>query len=286
MKDLSLELTLSMIAAIGGTIAGLGGFFIAYHQMALDAIERSPAISLSCRPEFRRAELAQGIKAPEETLLLTENGGQWVHVGGTRAAGAAEAAAPEPFARCAVGNYGRFPALNIRLPLHLTFSGAGGSATATAVADIPGLSAGASYEFSLLNGTAKNLTFAFDPQITMTRVDTHDTGPAVLFRDRRVADLEHQSFGGSLAATATPPTTIVLANFTFKPAQLRVAAGTTVRFLNHDAEAHEIVTDGADAFASGAIDPHAEWKHTFAKAGTYRIYCDYHPYMKATVVVQ
>jgi plastocyanin len=65
-----------------------------------------------------------------------------------------------------------------------------------------------------------------------------------------------------------------------------VKAGATVVFINHDAEAHEIVTDGKDAFASGAIDPHADFKHTFAKAGRYALYCDYHPYMKAMVVVE
>lgn len=68
MKTLSLEVMLSLVAAIGGTIAGVGGFFIAYHQMALDEIERSPAISLSCRPEFRLAEIAQNIHPPEDTL--------------------------------------------------------------------------------------------------------------------------------------------------------------------------------------------------------------------------
>lgn len=272
-----------MIAAIGGTIAGLGGLVIAYHQMTLDALERSPAISLSCRPEYRRAELAQGVRPPADTLLLTESGGQWVHVGGAAAGGTAAA---EPFARCAVGNYGRFPALNIRVQMHLSFAGIPNPTLANAVADIPGLSAGATYDFSLLNGTAKDLTFAVDPQVTLTRVDTHATGMATLFRDTRVADLEHQTFSGSLAETEAAPTTIVLANFSFKPAELHVAAGTTVSFVNRDAEAHEIVTDGKEAFSSGAIDPHKEWKHTFAKAGRYRIYCDYHPYMQATVVVE
>jgi plastocyanin len=257
--------------------------------MALDAIERAPAISLSCRPEFRQVELAQNLRPPEDTLLLTEAGGQWVHVGGTldKKRAASESAAPEPFARCAVSNYGRFPALNIRVPVHLTFKDAAGTAKpATATADIPGLSAGGTYEFSMLNGTAKSLTFAYDDHITMTRIDTHVTGEAPLYTDRRVADLQRQSFGGTLAALPGAPTTIVLQNFSFRPAELHVKIGDTVRFLNHDAEAHEIVTDGKDAFASGAIDPHGDWKHTFAKAGRYAVYCDYHPYMKAMVVVE
>ena len=70
------------------------------------------------------------------------------------------------------------------------------------------------------------------------------------------------------------------------PGTLHVAAGTTVRFVNEDAEAHEVVTSGKDAIDSGAIDPHAGWRYTFAKPGTYQLLCGYHPYMKATVVVR
>src|SRR5471030_3159709 len=98
---------LSLVAAIGGTLAGIGGFIITYHQMARDEIERSPAISLSCRPEFRLVEIAQNIRPPDDTLLLTESGGQWIHVGGTLELKntRSEPTAPEPFARCAVSNY-------------------------------------------------------------------------------------------------------------------------------------------------------------------------------------
>lgn len=107
----------------------------------------------------------------------------------------------------------------------------------------------------MLNGTAKSLNLRL-----RSRGNGHPNRhayPAPLFRDTRGAALE-----------------------------LHVRVGATVVFINHDAEAHEIVTDGKDAFASGAIDPHADWKHTFAKAGRYALYCDYHPYMKAMVVVE
>src|SRR5690348_12012912 len=121
MKNLSLEVILSLIAAIGGTIAGVGGFEIALRQQEIDTIQRAPAISLSCRAEFRLAELAQNVRPPDDTLLLTQRGGQWVHLGGTLPHGEKTLAAPSPFARCTIGNFGRFPVLNIRIPLHLTF---------------------------------------------------------------------------------------------------------------------------------------------------------------------
>jgi plastocyanin len=282
-RRFTLEIMLSLIAAIGGTAAAVGGFLIAYHQMARDEIERSPAVHLSCRPEFRLAEIAQNIRAPEETLLLTESGGQWVHVGGTLAAKkTGEPAAPEPFARCEVRNYGRLPVLNIRMPLHLQFA-AGKSVDA--IVDIPGLAPDASYEFSMLDGTAKSVTFAFDRKITVTRVDTRETGSAPLFADERVADLERHPAAGTVAAAAAGDgLTLVMSNFAFKPAELHARVGQTVVFANRDDEAHAIVADDK-SFASGAIDPRSSWRHVFTKPGRYTVHCDYHPYMKATVVV-
>lgn len=277
---------MSLIAAVGGTLAALGGLWIAYHQMVRDEIERSPAVHLSCRPEFRLAEIAQNISAPEETLLLTESGGQWVHVGGTlsaRKTRSSEPAAPEPFGRCEVRNYGRLPVLNIRIPLTLRF--AGGRST-VAIVDIPGLAPDASYEFSMLNGTSKSLTFAFDPTITVTRVDTRSTGNAPLFKDERLAELESHPTGGTVvsAPPSTTPT-VLMQNFKIAPKELRVRAGQTVVFANHDDEAHAIVA--ADkSFDSGAIDPRSSWRHTFAKAGRFAFHCDYHPYMHGTIVVE
>ena len=286
MRRLSLEVALSLVAAVGGTLAALGGLWIAYHQMVRDEIERSPAVHLSCRPEFRLAEIAQNIKAPEETLLLTESGGQWVHVGGSlaaRAARANEPAAPEPFGRCEVRNYGRLPVLNIRMPLSLHFSG--GRSTVTSV-DVPGLAPDAFYEFSLLNGTSKSLKFAFDPTITVTRVDTRATVNAPLFADQRLADLEAHPVGGTVApAPASKVPTITLQDFKIAPKELRVRSGETVVFVNRDDEAHAIVA--ADkSFDSGAIDPRSSWRHNFAKAGRYRYHCDYHPYMQGTIIVE
>jgi plastocyanin len=263
---------------------------MAYQSTMRDEIEKSPAIHLACRPEFRLAELAQNIKPPEDVLLLTESGGQWVHVGGRlpSAKNGDTPAAPEPFARCEVRNYGRLPVLDIRLPLHVTFFTANvrEGKPAQADVDIPGLSADGSYEFSMMNGTAQNLTYAFDRTIELTRVDRRSASPANLFADRRLADLEARPVRGTVAEAAAPaaPLTIVIKSFKFKPAQLQIKAGQTVTFVNADDEAHALVT--ADkSFASGAIDPRASWRHTFTKAGRYALHCDYHPYMQAAIVV-
>lgn len=39
-------------------------------------------------------------------------------------------------------------------------------------------------------------------------------------------------------------------------------------------------------FSSGPIKPGKKFRYTFAKAGTYNIYCTLHPFMKVVVVVR
>jgi plastocyanin len=282
-----LEVTLSLIAAVGGTLAAVGGFVIAYHQMSRDEIERSPAIHLACRPEFRLAEIAQGIRPPEETLLLTESGGQWVHVGGKMKGSSTTAAAPEPFARCDVRNFARLPMLNIRIPLKLTFVAAVSHATVTsnAYVDIPGLAPDASWEFSMLNGSSKSLKFAFDRSISVTRVDERKQVTATLFTDERVAELERASAAATVAEVPAKAASFVIHSFSFKPAELHVKAGETVAFENLDDEAHAIVSTD-HSVVSGVLNPHSTWRHTFTKTGRYALHCDYHPYMEAVVVVE
>jgi plastocyanin len=284
----NLEVSLSLIAAVGGTLAAVGGFVIAYHQMSRDEIERSPAIHLACRPEYRLAEIAQGIRPPEETLLLTETGGQWVHVGGTMKGSKSAAAAPEPFARCAVRNFARLPMLNIRIPLKLTFTALASHAAvqSNALIEIPGLAPDASWEFSMLNGTSSRLKFAFDRSISVTRVDERKQVTATLFTDERVAELERSSAAATVAEAPQAKTAaFVIHGFAFKPTELHVKAGENVAFDNRDDEAHAIVS--ADrSVSSGALNPHSTWRHTFAKAGRYALHCDYHPYMEATVIVE
>jgi plastocyanin len=55
-------------------------------------------------------------------------------------------------------------------------------------------------------------------------------------------------------------------NFSFGPATLTVAAGTTVK--------------------SKVLDTDEKFSYTFAKAGTYPYFCSIHPKMTGTVVVQ
>jgi len=74
-------------------------------------------------------------------------------------------------------------------------------------------------------------------------------------------------------------------NFSFSPATLTVAAGTTVTWVNHDDIPHNIVS--ADkAFKSKVMDTDEKFSFTFTKAGEYPYFCGIHPKMTGKVVVQ
>lgn len=79
-------------------------------------------------------------------------------------------------------------------------------------------------------------------------------------------------------------TTIIINDFSYKPAVTTITAGQSIRFINRDQEAHTI-TSTSGSFDSAGMDTGATWTHTFAKPGRYTYYCELHPYMKGTIIV-
>ena len=86
------------------------------------------------------------------------------------------------------------------------------------------------------------------------------------------------------ASTADATATVRIKNFAFVPAKLTVPAGTVVRFVNDDGEAHT-VTAVNRSFDSTGLDGGDAWAYRFAKPGTFDYFCALHPYMKGAVVV-
>jgi plastocyanin len=83
------------------------------------------------------------------------------------------------------------------------------------------------------------------------------------------------------AATAQE---VKIGNFTFAPATITVAKGTTVTWTNRDDIPHTVVSDGT--FKSKAMDTDEKFSYTFAKPGTYSYFCSIHPKMTGKVVVK
>jgi plastocyanin len=92
-----------------------------------------------------------------------------------------------------------------------------------------------------------------------------------------------------LAGAQEKPATadVKIDNFSFGPATLTVAVGTTVTWTNRDDIPHTVVsTDDPKAFKSKVLDTDEKFTFTFSKAGTYPYFCSIHPKMTGKVVVQ
>ena len=74
-------------------------------------------------------------------------------------------------------------------------------------------------------------------------------------------------------------------NFSFGPASLTIAAGTTVTWINRDDIPHTVVSEDK-LFKSRVLDTDEKFSFTFAKPGTFGYFCSLHPKMTGKVVVQ
>jgi plastocyanin len=89
----------------------------------------------------------------------------------------------------------------------------------------------------------------------------------------------------ALAAAPAPSTPVVtIEGFAYKPASITIHAGQSVRFVNHDDEAHTVTARG-NGFDSGGLDTGDGWTYRFERPGKYTYFCSLHPYMTGTIVV-
>ena len=97
--------------------------------------------------------------------------------------------------------------------------------------------------------------------------------------------LSAASPGSSAKALQPTSAEVKVDNFSFGPASLTVAVGTTVIWTNRDDIPHTVVS--ADkVFKSKVLDTDEKFSFTFDKAGTYPYFCSIHPKMTGSVVVQ
>ncbi|HXJ14482.1 MAG TPA: cupredoxin family copper-binding protein [Candidatus Limnocylindrales bacterium] len=104
---------------------------------------------------------------------------------------------------------------------------------------------------------------------------------AVLMVTMALASAPRLSANPQQTATAE----VKIDNFSFGPATLTVAPGTTVTWVNHDDIPHTVVSTDS-IFKSKVLDTDEKFSFTFTKAGSYPYFCSIHPKMTATVVVK
>ncbi len=86
-------------------------------------------------------------------------------------------------------------------------------------------------------------------------------------------------------AIAAASGSVVIADFSFSPASITIDQGDTVTWTNNGPTAHS-ATAGGGEFDTGILKAGQTSSHTFSQAGTYSYFCQPHPFMKGTVVVQ
>jgi plastocyanin len=91
----------------------------------------------------------------------------------------------------------------------------------------------------------------------------------------------------AIVAADPRPTQISIQNFTFSPAELEVARGTVVEWVNADAEPHLVTgTEANSPLRSPALDTDDHYAVTLDQPGRYRYFCSLHPQMVGTIVVK
>lgn len=87
------------------------------------------------------------------------------------------------------------------------------------------------------------------------------------------------------AKSGSAESEVKIDNFSFSPADLTVAPGTTVKWINRDDIPHTVVST-APAFKSKVLDTDEGFSYKFEKPGKYSYFCSIHPKMTATVIVK
>lgn len=91
----------------------------------------------------------------------------------------------------------------------------------------------------------------------------------------------------SSPSAQTSITTVSIKNFAFNPASISVTKGTTVKWMNNDSTAHQIVSDpDGSVFKSEVLNPGQSYTYTFDETGTFNYHCGIHPFMKGAVTSQ
>ncbi|HEY2867502.1 MAG TPA: cupredoxin family copper-binding protein [Pyrinomonadaceae bacterium] len=80
---------------------------------------------------------------------------------------------------------------------------------------------------------------------------------------------------------------IEIEDFVFKPAEITIAPGTKVTWINKDEAPHTATsTDTPQKFNSGGLDTDDKFSFVFNDKGEYPYYCALHPHMKASITVK
>ena len=117
---------------------------------------------------------------------------------------------------------------------------------------------------------------------TQTMDAVQETGGAAT--DPTTVPAETTAPAESTTPAPNSTTTVDISNHAFNPAQLNVAPGTTVTFVNNDTEPHTATADNG-VFDTGVLEPGSSFDVFFDGSGTVTYHCELHPDMQGSIVV-
>jgi plastocyanin len=117
---------------------------------------------------------------------------------------------------------------------------------------------------------------------TQTTDAVQETGGAAT--DPTTVPAETTAPAESTTPAPNSTTTVDIRDHAFNPAQLNVAPGTTVTFVNNDTEAHT-ATANDGLFDSGVLEPGSSFDVWLDGSGTVTYHCELHPDMQGSIVV-
>src|SRR5215212_2938963 len=120
-----------------------------------------------------------------------------------------------------------------------------------------------------------------------TRVAVYLVEPANAGEASAEAAQEATPIAADAGADASAESVAVeIKNFSFNPPEITVPAGGSVTWTNGDTVPHTATGLDRQALQSGAIAPGISFTQTFDMAGTFEYFCEFHPNMKGSIVVE
>ena len=91
----------------------------------------------------------------------------------------------------------------------------------------------------------------------------------------------------AVMGSAPPGASVSIDNFAFTPAEITVAAGTTVVWTNRDDIPHTVTAaETPRAFKSDPMDTGDQFSYRFDHAGRFAYFCSLHSHMQGIVIVK
>ena len=136
----------------------------------------------------------------------------------------------------------------------------------------------------LLAAPALTQTAPSDIEASPTQTTDADLETGGAATDTTTEPAETTAPAESTTPAPNSTTTVEIRNNAFIPAQLNVAPGTTVTFVNNDTVPHTATSDNK-LFDSGELAPGSSFPVVLEGAGTVTYHCELHPEMQGSIVV-